>query len=232
MKNIIQHQTLREQVADAIRKKILHHELDPGMRITESELSTEFGVSHGPVREALRQLEQEGLVVYTRNVGCSVKEISLANVVEALLIRGSYELTALRACEGNISDQALAKMADILTLMKDMDTSDFTEPIVYDEQFHTVLIEDAQMPYLTKSWNELAFVSFHSFYQRTESCAALTSKQYDIHKELYNIYMTKNYQDIRNVISEHYLSSIRAMLRQNHMTEDDFPFSFRILSPC
>ena len=56
MKNIIHHKTLREQVADAIRKKILYHELEPGMRITESELATNFGVSHGPVREALRQL--------------------------------------------------------------------------------------------------------------------------------------------------------------------------------
>lgn len=99
MKNIIHHKTLREQVADAIRKKILYHELEPGMRITESELAEKFGVSHGPVREALRQLEQEGLVVYTRNVGCSVRDISFQNVVEALLIRGSYELTAARACQ-------------------------------------------------------------------------------------------------------------------------------------
>ena len=106
MKNIIHHKTLREQVADAVRKKILHHELEPGMRITESELATQFGVSHGPVREALRQLEQEGLIEYTRNVGCSVRNVSLSVVIEALLIRGTYELSAARACAGTISDAA------------------------------------------------------------------------------------------------------------------------------
>ena len=127
MKNIIHHKTLREQVADAIRKKILYHELEPGMRITESELAEKFGVSHGPVREALRQLEQEGLVVYTRNVGCSVRDISFQNVVEALLIRGSYELTAARACRGNISDKAFHEMADILESMKNMEMQETPE---------------------------------------------------------------------------------------------------------
>ena len=67
------YQTLRENVVDAIREKILKRELEPGVRIIEKDLSEEFGVSRGPIREALRQLEQEGIIEYTRNVGCSVK---------------------------------------------------------------------------------------------------------------------------------------------------------------
>ena len=71
-------QTLREKVAEEIRLKILNQELTPGMRIIEQELSDELGVSRGPIREALRQLEQEGMIEYTRNIGCSVIVIPLS----------------------------------------------------------------------------------------------------------------------------------------------------------
>ena len=67
------YRTLRENVAAAIRMKILNQELAPGTRIVEQSLSKEFGISRGPIREALRQLEYEGVVEYTRNAGCSVR---------------------------------------------------------------------------------------------------------------------------------------------------------------
>ena len=57
--------TLRENVVEAIRDKIINQELKPGERIVEMELAEEFKTSRGPVREALRQLEHEGLIEYT-----------------------------------------------------------------------------------------------------------------------------------------------------------------------
>ena len=53
------YRTLRENIVEEIREKILNQELTPGMRIVEQDISDEFGVSRGPIREALRQLEQE-----------------------------------------------------------------------------------------------------------------------------------------------------------------------------
>ena len=60
------YQTLRENVVDVIRMKIFNHELAPGMRIIEQDISDELGVSRGRSGEALRQLEQEGLVEYEK----------------------------------------------------------------------------------------------------------------------------------------------------------------------
>ena len=229
MKNIIHHKTLREQVADAIRKKILRHELEPRMRITESELATEFGVSHGPVREALRQLEQEGLVEYTRNVGCSVRDISFSNVIEALLIRGSYELTAARACKGNLSDNALAEMVDVLESMKNMDTSDYTESIICDNEFHKILITKSHMPYLVNAWNALDFATFFTFYGQAESCTSVAKRQYEIHKQIYDIFVSRDFDAICDIICKHYRGSIDNMLKDRNMTESDFPFSFDMI---
>ena len=78
----LDYRTLRENVLDEIRMKILRGELVPGERIVEQELASEFGVSRGPVREALRQLEEEGLVEYARNAGCSVRQIGLEDIYE------------------------------------------------------------------------------------------------------------------------------------------------------
>ena len=60
----LDYRTLRENVADEIRMKILNGDMKPGDKIIEQELASEFGISRGPVREALRQLEQEGMVEY------------------------------------------------------------------------------------------------------------------------------------------------------------------------
>ena len=62
----LDYRTLRENVADEIRMKILNGDMKPGDKIIEQELASEFGISRGPVREALRQLEQEGMVEYSR----------------------------------------------------------------------------------------------------------------------------------------------------------------------
>ena len=67
------YKTLAESVADAIRGKIMENRFTPGKRIVEQELADEFQTSRGPIREALRQLESEGMVVYVRNAGCSVR---------------------------------------------------------------------------------------------------------------------------------------------------------------
>ena len=96
----LHYRTLRENVVDAIRIKILDGELVPGMRIIEQDLAAKLGISRGPVREALRQLEQEGLIEYSRNVGCSVKGVSLEDVYEIYMLRAYYEILAIRLCKG------------------------------------------------------------------------------------------------------------------------------------
>ena len=89
-------QTLREQVTQAIRMMLLTGELEPGTRIVEQDLAQELGVSRGPVREALRQIEQEGLLEYTSHVGCSVKEFTVQDVYEVYLLRANLEILAVK----------------------------------------------------------------------------------------------------------------------------------------
>ena len=78
----LNYKTLRQEVVDEIRQKILGGEFKPGDRMKENEIAELFGVSRGPVREALRQIEQEGLVRYERNVGCSVAAVTEQDIYD------------------------------------------------------------------------------------------------------------------------------------------------------
>ena len=63
----LNYKTLRQEVADEIRKKILSGEFEAGQRIKENEIAELFGVSRGPVREALRQIDRAARKTHTRH---------------------------------------------------------------------------------------------------------------------------------------------------------------------
>ena len=144
------YQTLRENVVDVIRMKILNHELVPGMRIIEQDISDELGVSRGPIREALRQLEQEGLVEYVRNVGCSVRNITLEDIYEIYLLRATYEILAVKLCRGVFSEAAFAEMDAALESMRDLKDTDYNKSIAY-HTIHWIAAADKGMDGL-KLW--------------------------------------------------------------------------------
>jgi DNA-binding GntR family transcriptional regulator len=225
-----QHKTLRESVADYIRKMILRHELMPGSRIVEQELSDTLGISRGPVREALRQLEQEGLVIYKRNIGCSVREVNLSEIIEALLLRGSYELTALKACNGIIDAECLKKMEEALEGMLTADGSDFVETSQYDTIFHRCLVEAAHMPYLLKAYTDLDFFTFFNYSTEVREVKTVVNRQYEVHKKIYDIYKAGNFEESKKILIYHYRAYLDRKVKDSNMTMDDFPFSFDILS--
>ena len=64
---IVKRRVLADEVTDDIRAAILSRKLEPGRKLAEDELALQFGVSRGPIREALARLEREGLVVLERH---------------------------------------------------------------------------------------------------------------------------------------------------------------------
>src|SRR6202521_5912686 len=84
--------SLRQQVASSLRDAILSGSLKPGQRLVEEEISQGMHTSRGPLREALRQLEQEGLVMSVPYRGSFVSRISTLEVIEVLIpLRSTLE---------------------------------------------------------------------------------------------------------------------------------------------
>src|SRR5580698_2474190 len=84
---LVQSNSLPALVQAEIEQLILHGELSVGQRLNESELAVRFGTSRGPVREALRALEECGLVRAEKNRGVFVRDISVAEADEIYDVR-------------------------------------------------------------------------------------------------------------------------------------------------
>lgn len=212
----LSYKTLRENVVEAIRLKILNQELMPGMRIIEQELSNELGVSRGPIREALRQLEQEGMIEYTRNVGCSVKEVTLEDIYEIYMIRSSYEILAVESYEGQFTDEDIAKMDAVLESMKSMQEEDYSKVVFYDNMLHGIIVEKAGYKRLTKVWSDLSYGNIISCYAGNVDKKSVTDRQYPIHKKVVDACRTRNVDIIKEAITDHYMLTVRRLLKEGH----------------
>lgn len=105
---------LRRNVVDALRKAILEGRLAPGSRLIERELITMMGVSRTVIREALRQLESEGVVETVPNKGPIVRALTMAEAKDLYLIRSVLEGLAARMFVLNASDEDIARLKEAL----------------------------------------------------------------------------------------------------------------------
>lgn len=92
----LKRQTFREQIVESLRSAIISGRIAPGSQIVEAEMAESFGVSRGPLREALRQLIEDGLLVAVPYTGTHVVELSIAEIHELFSLRTELEIFAFR----------------------------------------------------------------------------------------------------------------------------------------
>ena len=181
----LDYRTLRENVADEIRMKILNGDMKPGDKIIEQELASEFGISRGPVREALRQLEQEGMVEYSRNVGCSVKHIGMDDVYEIYYMRANYEMMAVRLYNAPFPQETIEKMEQVLEQMKQLHKEEYRKVFELDNEFHEAILDLVSFKRLKKAWEDLNYGNIVTGYNMEIDSEQVIKRQYLIHEKLY-----------------------------------------------
>lgn len=210
----LSHCTLRERIVEEIRTKILNQELIPGMRIIEQDLAEEFGVSRGPIREALRQLEQEGMIEYKRNIGCSVRNATLDDIKEIYMLSSTYEILAVRSYDGQFSDEDIKRMDTILELMKELKDTNFKTIVSLDCLLHKVIVDKSGLPRLEKAWADMNYGNVLSCYVGKRDVEETAKRQYPIHKKLVDACKTRNTEVICDEISKHYMLTIDRVLKE------------------
>jgi len=135
---------LRQQVQDGLRQAIIDGRLKPGARLIERELTEMMGVSRTVIREALRQLESEGLVAIIPNKGPVVRELTLAEARDLYAIRAVLEGYAARLFVENAGDTELKQLAQALdVVIGAYERGDALEVLETKNRLYDVLFEGA-----------------------------------------------------------------------------------------
>lgn len=148
----------REDVKEHLIKAILTGQLQPGERIVETHVAQELGISQGPVREALRDLDIFGFVTCEPFRGARVRQLSHADLVSIYPIRAALEGVAARATALRVDDTFSARLSALfahLTRMAAID--DRPAYMEADNALHEAIVEQSGNDWLHRFWRSMNF---------------------------------------------------------------------------
>ena len=147
---------LRDVVFNTLRQAILRGELQPGERLMEIQLAQRLGVSRTPVREAIRKLELEGLVLMIPRRGAEVAEITRQDLEDVLEVRAALEELAVKdACE-HITDEQLQDLKKAANEFKrSLEGTDLVACAEADIHFHEIIYAATNNKRLVQMLNNL-----------------------------------------------------------------------------
>lgn len=165
--------SLRGQVFDKIRSDILNGKYKRGEELVESSIGKELGISRTPVREAIRQLELEGLVQLVPNKGAFVTGISEKDVRDIYLIRARLEGLAARMAAKNITPELLDAMEETVVLSEYHAKKEHYEQVCeMDSKFHKLLYKASGSRIL-----EHTLTDFHRYVQRVRMASIMKKRR-------------------------------------------------------
>src|SRR4029453_1390289 len=147
--------TVRERALEALRRAITSGQYRPGDHLGEEELAGRLGVSRGTVREALRHLQQEGLVTAGARGMLRVNSLSAAEIRDLFQVRGALEgLAVTLLIASPRRDAAVARLREVLSDLDDPN-HDFSAHIDADLGFHLLLCQLSGNSVLVDAWRNL-----------------------------------------------------------------------------
>ncbi len=196
-------QSTQDSVVKAIQSAIFNGELKLGQRIMEEELAATFQISRATVREALRRLEQVGLVQIKPRRGTFVTRLTLREVERTCRLRAALEGLAARYASERLADDDWRAIKHILSEMKiAAETSDLTAFIKLDRKFHELiwmLADDDQLEYILRflSTPYFAFVASVSTLLLSD-----VSKVYRAHEKYLNAMRAEQPEQVQKKVQE------------------------------
>ncbi|MFN8514566.1 MAG: GntR family transcriptional regulator [Thermomicrobiales bacterium] len=148
--------SLHEHIYQTLRDDITEGRIRPGERLVELALAERFGASQGPVREALRRLGQEGLLVTQPRRGTRVRELSLAEIDDIFEVRAELESWAARRfVERRTPESRAAVLAAFAALEQAGRDGDATLVVDRDLELHAAICAGAGSPLLLSTWRSI-----------------------------------------------------------------------------
>ncbi|MFQ6550927.1 GntR family transcriptional regulator [Aestuariibius insulae] len=190
----------------------------PGDRLTEVDLAERFGISRTPVREAIRQLEADGLVTHTPRRGATIRTLGPAEISELYDMRAVLEGAAAQFAARAASEVELAELSEIHQAMTK--TSDAEELYRLNQHFHAGLLDAARNRFLMKSvaavTKTLLILGRSTMEEGDRASEALSE-----HAKILAALEARDPETAGNVMRAHIAAAHRARLRQLRDLRED-----------
>lgn len=148
---------LAEKVYQGLRHMIADHRWKPGVRVNVMKMARELGVSRTPVWEAVRRLEQEGILQSIPNRGVFMAETPLERSLEVIQARGALDVLAARLAASRMTKRVLDRMSRSLSeQLRAIESDDVVRYSAADFQFHRLIFEASGNAYILELFESIA----------------------------------------------------------------------------
>lgn len=205
---------LRDVVFRTLRQAILTGEMKPGERLLEIQLANKLGVSRTPIREAIRMLELEGLVIMVPRRGAQVAQITEKSMSDVLEVRCALdELAVELACKRITEEEKKELSAACEAFEKAAQTGEVHVIAEADVNFHDIIFKAAGNPRLTQMINNLAeqMYRYRFEYIKDESQHTMLVEE---HRRICESITAGNMEASKAAIKEHIENQEKSILRQ------------------
>ena len=192
-----------QQVVEALRNEIIAGHFEPGQRLIEATLSRELRTSRGPVREALHQLENEGLVMSVPYKGAVVLGVSDEEVQEVLIpIRLVLERYSFSHAVRVMTEADFAELGKQVWVMeRAARTGDLLKVVEADLRFHDLVMTSAGQPHTTQIWRSI-WPRIRAYFFRYGRSARLDVMVAE-HRELLEVLQTRDEERVLQQLERH-----------------------------
>lgn len=194
---------LRDVVFNTLRQAILKGELEPGERLMEIQLAERLGVSRTPIREAIRKLELEGLVLMIPRKGAEVAEISEKSLREVLEVRRSLEELSIELACQRISEEGIKELEEAEeAFAQAVKTGEIMTIAESDERFHEVIYAATANSRLVQIVNNLReqMYRYRLEYIKDEDKRQILVVE---HEHILRAVRSRNIAEAKNAVREH-----------------------------
>ena len=151
----LQSTSLTRLVAEAIEELVLSGALAPGSKLNEMALAQRFGISRGPLREALRTLEESGLIRQEKNRGAHVRKIALSEAADLYDVRAGLDAMAGRLLAERITDEQLHTLREMTAAMREVKADEVDRFHELNLCFHDCIVAMTGNPVLVEQYRKL-----------------------------------------------------------------------------
>lgn len=203
--------TIQRAVLDELRSRIHSGKLQPGQKVLQEELAATLGTSVVPIREALKTLQSEGLLVHHPNRGFFVIELSRDELIELCSIRSALESLAVEKALASIDSAAIGQMEQLIEDMEKADQGNSPNELIrLDRAFHFTLFAASNSPQLLHlikiTWDQSD--AYRSAFFLDPSHRAATHRE---HREILEATRAGDSAKLVTLLDAHRLTPIQAL---------------------